>query len=118
MAYTNPLLTEPVTERVLKEHHCWENVDRVPNDPETTEFNRTARFLQSLWRESKGLEIGTHLMRPRHVSPGPRRDVPGRCYSSPTVIVPVTFDDSFISKVSRSSSVANDTSPSTVASTR
>ena len=59
MAYTNPLLTEPVTEQLLRNHHCWENVDRVSGDPETTKFKRTARLLQALWRESKGLPIGS-----------------------------------------------------------
>jgi len=70
MAHTNPLLTGPITEEVLKAHHCWETVDRVPRDPETTEFKRTARLLQSLWRESKGLKIGSQPMKPTKDRPG------------------------------------------------
>ena len=70
MAYTNPLLTEPVTEQLLRNHHCWENVDRVSGDPETTKFKRTARLLQALWRESKGLPIGSQPMKPTKDRPG------------------------------------------------
>ncbi|MDA3950800.1 MAG: hypothetical protein PF508_16455 [Spirochaeta sp.] len=70
MAYSNPLLTKPITEEALKNHHCWENVDRVSGDPGTTEFKRTARLLQSLWRESKGLPIGSQPMKPTKDRPG------------------------------------------------
>lgn len=65
MAYDNPLLTEPVTEEALKNHHCWENVDRVSGDPETTKFKRSARLLQSLWREANLLPIGSQPPRPK-----------------------------------------------------
>lgn len=70
MAFRNPLLTKPVTEAALKNHHCWENVDRVSGDPETTKFKRTARLLQSFWRESEGLPIGSQPMKPTKDRPG------------------------------------------------
>jgi hypothetical protein len=65
MAYSNPLLTEPITKEVLKEHYCWENVDRVTRDHETTDFKRSARLLQSLWREARNLPIGSEPPRPK-----------------------------------------------------
>lgn len=53
----------------LKAHHVYETVDRVSNDPEATDFKRTARLLQSLWREKHGLPIGTQPMRSRGGKP-------------------------------------------------
>ena len=55
---------EQVSDDVLRAHHCLKTVDRVSNDPETTAFKRRARMHQALWREERGLEIGTHPMRP------------------------------------------------------
>ncbi|MDA3949477.1 MAG: hypothetical protein PF508_09630 [Spirochaeta sp.] len=70
MPYANRLLPDHVTDDILERHQCLENVDRVPSDPETTEFKQTARLLQSLWRESKGLPIGTQPMKPTGERPG------------------------------------------------
>jgi len=54
-----------VSDEELAAHHCLELSDRVPGDPETTAFKRRARLQQALWRESKGLAIGTQPMRPK-----------------------------------------------------
>jgi hypothetical protein len=59
----------PPSVETLKEHHAYENVDRVSNDPETTDFKRTARLLQSLWREKHGFPIGTQPMQSRDGKP-------------------------------------------------
>lgn len=48
----------------LKKHFCWESVDKVTDDPETTAFKRRARLQQSIWRERMKLAIGTQPMRP------------------------------------------------------
>lgn len=58
---------EPVSDDELRSHHCLEAVDRVSGDPDTNAFKRRARLHQALWREARGLEIGTQPMRP---SPG------------------------------------------------
>jgi hypothetical protein len=44
---------------------CFEKVDRVPGDIETTLFKRRARRQQMLWRESRSIPIGTQPMRPK-----------------------------------------------------
>ena len=54
-----------VTDTELKAHYCLEAVDRVPGDPETSAFKRRARLHQALWRESRGLKIGSQPMRPQ-----------------------------------------------------
>ena len=61
--HRNELLSEQVTDEVLKAHHCLEAVDRVSRDPDTTQFKQTARLLQALWREARGIEIGSQPMR-------------------------------------------------------
>lgn len=43
---------------ILKDCFCLENVDRVSNDEETTNFKRRARFQQALWREKNKIPIG------------------------------------------------------------
>jgi hypothetical protein len=63
------ILNGPITEDVLKEHHCLEKVDRVPHEQETTDFKRKARLLQSLWREEQGLPIGSQPMRSQEGKP-------------------------------------------------
>lgn len=60
---------EQVTDEVLSAHYCLEKVDKVPGDPETTEFKRRARLHQGLWREAKGLEIGSQPIRPKPGQP-------------------------------------------------
>lgn len=47
-----------VTRSVAETAHCWFNVDRVSNDPETTAWKRTARLRQARWREARGFPIG------------------------------------------------------------
>ena len=69
MKNTNTLLNGPITDDILQKHHCLEKVDRVSGDPETTDFKRTARLLQSLWREDEGLPIGSQPMRSRDGKP-------------------------------------------------
>ena len=56
--------TGPVSDDVLSAHYCLEAVDRVSGDPDTTPFKRRARLHQALWREARGLKIGTQPMRP------------------------------------------------------
>lgn len=53
------------SKEMLKAHHCLEPIDRVSKDPETTFFRRRTRLQQSLWRESKGLPIGSQPIRPK-----------------------------------------------------
>jgi hypothetical protein len=54
-----------ISKKNLEANYCFEKVDRVPNDPETTAFKQMARLHQSLWREKKGLPIGSQPMRPK-----------------------------------------------------
>lgn len=61
--------TDTVTDAELREHCCLESVDHVPGDPETTAFKRRARLHQALWREGKGLPIGSQPMRPNPGQP-------------------------------------------------
>jgi hypothetical protein len=48
----------------LRAHKCYEQVDRLRDDPETTRFKQMARLHQALWRESKDYPIGMQPMRP------------------------------------------------------
>lgn len=50
----------------LKQKHCFENVDHVANDPQTTAFKRRARLQQAMWREARQLPLGSQPMRPQH----------------------------------------------------
>jgi PD-(D/E)XK nuclease superfamily len=43
----------------LRFAHCWFDTDRVPHDPATTAWKRTARLRQARWREAHGDPIGT-----------------------------------------------------------
>jgi hypothetical protein len=63
------MTSELVTDHELIAHHCLEAVDKVPGDPETTAFKRRARLHQSLWREARGLEIGSQPMCPQPGQP-------------------------------------------------
>lgn len=49
----------------LELNHCYERVDCVPGDKETTAFKREARLKQARWRETQGIPIGTHPIRPK-----------------------------------------------------
>ncbi len=59
----NMVTIENLSEEQLKAHFCFESVDRVPADPETTAFKRQSRLIQALWREKMGLPIGYQPMR-------------------------------------------------------
>ncbi len=61
--------SEP-TPSALRAAFCWERVDRVPNEPDTTAFKRRARYHQACWREGQGLSLGTHPIRPSPSNPG------------------------------------------------
>lgn len=54
-----------LTKQQLEALDCWENVDRVSGDPETTDFKRRARLQQAIWREARSLPKGTEPTRPR-----------------------------------------------------
>jgi hypothetical protein len=69
MNHENIRIETPPSVDTLKEHHAYETVDRVGNDPETTDFKRTARLLQSLWRGSKDFPIGSEPMKPKDDRP-------------------------------------------------
>ena len=47
-------------EQVLRDAHCWFDVDRVPGRPDVTAFKRAARLHQAQWREAQGLAVGSH----------------------------------------------------------
>jgi hypothetical protein len=54
-----------LSKEYLEAHACFRSVDKVPSDPEMTEFKRRARLKQALWREQMGFPIGSHPMRPQ-----------------------------------------------------
>ena len=56
---------DTISNAELSARFCFESVDRVGRDPETTAFKRQARFHQAVWRESHGLPIGTQPTRPK-----------------------------------------------------
>ena len=58
------MATEPVSDADLSVHYCLKSIDRVQGDPETTAFKRRARLHQALWREARGLEMGTNPVKP------------------------------------------------------
>jgi hypothetical protein len=53
------------SEEDLKAAHCWEAEDRVPRQPELTEFRRKLRHHQARWRDAHGYPIGTQPIVPR-----------------------------------------------------
>lgn len=55
---------------VLRQNHCFENIDRVANDAQTTDFKRRARLQQSMWRAARELPIGSQPMRPKQGETG------------------------------------------------
>ena len=54
-----------VADNILEAHHCLEKADKVPGDPETTNFKRRARLHQTKWREARKMPPGTQPMRPQ-----------------------------------------------------
>lgn len=55
--------TPSISDEILAFHHCNEIVDSIAAKPEVTAFRRYARLRQALWREFRGLPIGTQPMR-------------------------------------------------------
>lgn len=43
--------------------HCWFSVDRVPRDPGTTAWKRSARLAQARWREARAYPVGSQPYR-------------------------------------------------------
>lgn len=68
--------TEASLAAELREHNCYEQVDRLHDDPETTLFKQQARLHQALWRESKGYPIGSQPMRPESKAKPRLKDKP------------------------------------------
>jgi hypothetical protein len=51
-------IPEIIDKETLKDCFCLENVDRVSNDEDSTNFKRRARYQQSLWRQKNKIPIG------------------------------------------------------------
>jgi hypothetical protein len=56
---------EPLSQEILEAAHCWEAADKLPGRPAMTDFRRSLRYHQALWREAHGHPMGTHPIRPR-----------------------------------------------------
>jgi PD-(D/E)XK nuclease superfamily len=56
---------EAPSRQELEAVHCWEDADRVPGRPEMTDFRRSLRYRQALWREANGHPIGSQPIAPR-----------------------------------------------------
>ncbi|MEZ4387217.1 MAG: hypothetical protein R3D98_06500 [Candidatus Krumholzibacteriia bacterium] len=56
---------EALSAEVLSSHYCLETVDRVARQPAVAAFKRRARLQQALWREERGIPIGSQPMRPK-----------------------------------------------------
>jgi len=69
-------LKETTLDTELREHNCYEQVDRLRDDPETTLFKQQARLHQALWRESKGYPIGSQPMSPESKNKPRLKDKP------------------------------------------
>jgi PD-(D/E)XK nuclease superfamily len=54
-----------ITRDELEAAHCWEADDHIPRRPAMTEFRRTTRYHQTLWREAHGHPIGSQPFAPR-----------------------------------------------------
>ena len=65
-------MNEPVSERSLKDAHCWEAVDAVPGRAEMTAFRRRLRYHQARWREAQGHPIGSQPISTARDSKPPR----------------------------------------------
>jgi hypothetical protein len=63
---------EVLSEETLRAAHCWEADDRVPRQPELTEFRRRLRYHQSQWREAHGHPIGSQPIVPKPNGAGAR----------------------------------------------
>jgi len=61
-----PMTThDTISTAELSARFCFEPVDRVGRDPETTAFKQRARLHQAVWREFHSLPIGTQPTRPK-----------------------------------------------------
>src|SRR5213593_604858 len=58
-------MAEALSQQELEAAHCWETVDRVPGQPELTDFRRRLRHHQARWREANGHPIGSQPIAPR-----------------------------------------------------
>jgi hypothetical protein len=65
-------MAETPSREELEATHCWEEGDRIPKQPEMTDFRRRLRLHQARWREAHGHPIGTQPI----VPPGGRRGRP------------------------------------------
>src|SRR6266568_3591502 len=70
-------MAEALSQQELEAAHCWETVDRVPGQPELTDFRRRLRFHQARWREANGHPIGSQPIAPRPDG-GPVRHIGSR----------------------------------------
>ncbi len=55
-----------ITSEALHAASCWEADDQIASRPAMTEFRRSARYHQAIWRESHHLPIGTQPIAPKH----------------------------------------------------
>jgi hypothetical protein len=62
-------VAEAPSRQALEAAHCWEEIDRVPGNPEMTDLRRRLRYQQAQWREAKGHPIGTQPIVPRDGRP-------------------------------------------------
>ncbi|HZX55446.1 MAG TPA: hypothetical protein VFE86_12245 [Ilumatobacteraceae bacterium] len=51
----------------LEAAFCWEAEDHIPRRPAMTEFRRSARYQQAMWREANHHPIGSQPIRPRPI---------------------------------------------------
>jgi hypothetical protein len=63
-------MSDGVSRQELEAAYCWEDEDRVPKQPEMTNFRRRARLRQAWWREAHGHPIGTQPIVPLEGRPG------------------------------------------------
>lgn len=52
-----------LVEQELRRLHCWFASDVIPRNPAATGFRRRARWHQAVWREAKGLPVGSEPYR-------------------------------------------------------
>ena len=59
-----PVVVAAVSQAEFEAAHCWLDADKVPGQPELTEFRRALRYHHAMWREANGYPIGTQRIRP------------------------------------------------------
>jgi len=89
-------VSEALTREVLDAAHCWEPIDRVPGQPELTDFRRRLRLHQARWREAHGHPIGSQPMVPQPGKPtrlvGSRLDLAYAQETGATLLTPAALD--------------------------